>query len=223
MIGLISEEFLLGIALAWGPCLAYCIWIVLPIIFTEERVSWETGLSIVLTFSVGRAVSYLLLSILAVISGKVITHIFFIAGVEQYFTLAGGVLVVLLGVSSLFLLPLNIGSKRIISSIKSKSYFVLGVAVGLSPCAPLLTNLLYLMLRCKTVLEGAVAGLAFSLGTTLSPLIILSIIGGMIPQFVYRHGKLRIIGKILSYIACLILIVLGIKIILSAVTKIRGI
>jgi sulfite exporter TauE/SafE len=86
-----------------------------------------------------------------------------------------------------------------------------------------LTNLLYLMLRCKTVLEGAVAGLAFSLGTTLSPLIILSIIGGMIPQFVYRHGKLRIIGKILSYIACLILIILGIKIILSAVTKIRGI
>lgn len=223
MIELISEEFILGMTLAWGPCLAYCIWIVLPLIFAEKRVSWRTGFSTVLIFSLGRATSYLLLSILAVISGKAITHIFFVVGAEQYFKLIGGVLVALLGIKSLFLLPLNVGNERIIVSIKTKSYFALGAIVGLSPCAPLLTNLLYLMLRCRTILEGAAAGLAFSLGTTLSPLIILSIASGMIPQLMYKHEKIRFVSKILSYVACLILIILGIKMIFSAITRMKNI
>jgi sulfite exporter TauE/SafE len=92
-----------------------------------------------------------------------------------------------------------------------KSAIVLGLIIGLLPCAPLLAVLSYIGLISKSWVSSFWFSFSFGAGTFMSPLILLSIFAGWVPEFLKekRANYLRIF----SFFCGLIIIFLGIQLI----------
>jgi sulfite exporter TauE/SafE len=96
--------------------------------------------------------------------------------------------------------------------VESKAWHklpVLGLIIGLLPCAPLLAVFSYLGLVSRTWWHNLLYSLSFGLGTLLSPLLLLAGLTGLIPRFL--QGKKELYYKIFSFISGLIIIFLGLQ------------
>jgi sulfite exporter TauE/SafE len=193
----IVELFLGGLVLGHGPCLAFCAPIILPFVAGTED-TWTGGLKATLGFSAGRMLSYLFLALAASLSYAWLDNV--ILEDETHYTVRLVLSLTLLVLAALILLGhrTGIGSRGWLKGLTSGSPFVLGILVGLSPCAPLLASLAYIAVKAGEPHKGALMGLAFAVGTLLSPLLILGALSGSIKKLVRTSGKALLIFRILS-------------------------
>ena len=204
------DLFITGVALSWGPCLSFCAPILVPYIAGTQK-GWLNGLKVSLAFSLARVISYVSLSLISAIIGQYLIRRFYQTRAGSIIYLAAGVFVALLGIIIVigksphlhFCAPLKkIGSR---SGIKEMA--LLGIMVGLAPCLPLFGVLTYIAFNSQNFLHGAFLGLAFGLGTLISPLILIGPLAGGISMFLLKKP---LVYKIFSYLCGLILIYLGI-------------
>ena len=204
-----------GLSLGWGPCLAYCTVILAPYM-AGTKTGWKEGLKSSLVFSMGRLTAYTLLGALAGFSGKIFSSMYLAGNFSVYMQTAGGIYIFLIGVTVLAGKSTSIGLCRYLDKHNIKSMVALGLLVGLAPCAPLMGILVYMVLKCNNVLEGAVYGLFFGAGTTLSPIIIIGAVAGFLPGKVLANPKIylwfrRLCGVIIIYFSIKLLLPLIIR------------
>jgi len=212
--------FLTGLALGWGPCLSFCAPILAPYIAGSQN-NWLGGLKLSLAFSVARIAPYVILSLVSASVGQYLVSRFYqtqaataINGVAGLFICLLGV-IVLLGRAGHFSFC-KAGKK--IGGQGLKEMILLGTLVGFAPCAPLLGVLTYIAFNAGNLLQAATFGLVFGLGTIISPVILLGLAAGAIPQFLIRRPNLY---KIFTWACGIILIYLGVTMISENVQKIQ--
>lgn len=212
----IISFFVLGLSFGSGPCLASCGPIILSyIVGTKKNIL--KGFLVYALFSLSRILVYLILGILFFIVGK-----FFLEGLiekfSRYLSIIGGAFIVLLG--ALTLIGRRIGvpvcgflQKNLLEHDK-KSVILLGLIFGLLPCAPLLAVYSYIGLMQKSLITSQLYILSFGLGSFFSPLILIVLFAGFIPQFLI--AKKEAYSRYFSVICGIIIIWLGVDLILKA-------
>jgi hypothetical protein len=200
--------FILGFSFGSGPCLTSCGPLLLSyIVGTQKRVA--AGLFAYSLFSLVRIVVYLLLAILVFLLGRWAIE-GLIGGVSRYLFILGGTFMVLLG--TLVILSRRRDTKwcsflknRFLEHDK-KSIVLLGLLTAIFPCAPLMAMFSYLALISDKWWQSLVGALSFSLGVFISPLILLSALGGLLPQWLKGQG-----ARVLSYLGGIIMVILGLQ------------
>jgi len=72
-----------------------------------------------------------------------------------------------------------------------KSMALLGIMVGLTPCAPLLGVLTYIALTVKGPLLGMFYSLCFGIGpAVVTPIVIIGILAGVVPGAVFKTPRI---------------------------------
>ena len=189
MINLV-ELFMIGITMAFGPCLFFCTPIVLSYIAGTQD-SGRKGFKSVLIFSLSRAFICVLLGTLAGFFGEILTTTLDKYGLTIY--IIGGTFISLSGI--LILLGKNPNlhfcqiSRKYTVENDVRSSIILGIIIGLLPCAPLLGILVYISLISKDLWQGALLGLSFGVGTMISPLIIFGILVSSLPKIIMKNSK----------------------------------
>lgn len=168
----------------------------------------KKSIFVYLLFSLSRILVYIAFSISIFLFGQALTN-YFLGNFSQYLFIFGGLFIISIGI--LIMLgnsPHNKLCQRMNSFFlkkDAKTVIILGLVIGVLPCAPLISILSYIGLMAKSWLSALLLGLFFGLGTTLSPLLILAAASGSISKFVSNNKFYRIF-----YVFCgLIIIFLG--------------
>jgi len=186
----INELFLFGITLGWGQCLVSCSLVLAPYL-AGTSTSWKEGLKNTLIFSSGRLTAYILLGAIAGFSGKVINSVFITESLPYLVKTLSSLIILLFGIT--IISGKGRRSPQICNFIEKnniKSIMVLGLLIGLSPCAPFLEMLLYIILKSRNALDGAVYGMSFGIGTIFSPLLIIGAIAGFFPKILITNKNI---------------------------------
>lgn len=136
----------------------------------------------------------------------------------KYVLIFGGGFIIIIGLFLAFgkkleFSPWRFVYKNLLERDK-KSIFTVGLIIGLLPCAPLLSILSYVGLISRTWVSSLLYSLSFGIGTFVSPLILLTILAGIIPRlFLEKNAKY---ASIFSFICGFTIIFLGIQLILRA-------
>lgn len=133
---------------------------------------------------------------------------------------AGGSFIVMIGLfmvlgKRIVYLPFLKGLERRLLENDKKSVFILGLIIGLLPCAPLLAVFSYIALIASSSHESLAYSFFFGIGTSLSPLILLVAASGALSGFIRKKGEIYRRG--FSLVCGLIIIFLGIKLILRGI------
>ena len=193
----IFELFLGGLILGHGPCLAFCAPIILPYVASTEM-SWRGGLLSTLRFSAGRMISYLFLAVAASFSYAWLDSVVLEDSSRIIVKL---LLAFLLLAMAVWLLAGGRGMihpRGLLGRLTSGSPFVMGTLIGLSPCAPLLGSLAFIAAKAESPADGAVMGLAFAIGTVLSPLLILGALFGSARKLTGKSNRALLLLRIAS-------------------------
>jgi len=208
LIKMVANSFVLGIAMASGPCLASCGTLLLTYLAGTGKSVFK-AIAAYLLFSLSKILVYLVLGLLAFFLGRLIFEKF--SYLFNVILFGAGVFIILLGL--LMFLGKEINSapcaflRRNILEKDRKNIVILGLFSGLLPCAPLVTLLAYAGLISKNGLENLGYTFSFGLGTTISPLLILAALTGLLPNFLKRlKGSY---GRIFNIICGLIMVILG--------------
>lgn len=215
-----SSLFLIGLSFGLGPCLASCGPILISYIAGTKK-NILKSLSAYLLFSIARIAVYLALGLIIFFLGQFVIENWLGQFSRYIFILTGAFLIILgtLIASSIVQQNNRLGKtcqflhKRLLMR-DTKSVILLGLFMGLAPCIPLLALFGYLGLICKTWIHALIYSISFGLGTSLSPLLILSALAGLIPNFLERQKE--IYSRILSFVCGLIIIFLGLQLIRQA-------
>jgi sulfite exporter TauE/SafE len=213
MLNIALSLFISGVLFGSGPCLASCGPILISYIAGTKKEPIK-GFFVYVLFSLSRISVYVLLS-LGIFSLGRLAMDRFLGSFSKYLLIIGGAFVIVMGL-------LIISGKRWESGICSylyknvlehdkKSIVILGLIIGLLPCAPLLGLFSYIGLVSKTWVSSLLYSLAFGMGTFLSPLLLLAFASG----FITRLFKNQIIPfqRILGFLCGLIIILLGAQLI----------
>lgn len=189
---LLLNFFISGLILGSSSCALSCGWLLFPFI-SEKKASIKKSFFKFLSFHIGKIVSYVILGGLVGYSSQFITKL----TNSKFLWLGGGVLFFIMGLLNLILPE----SRRI--SIKKNFVGVAGFIVGILPCGPLVGFLVYLAYVANNAIGGAVAGLAFGIGNTFNPLIILIFLipaGTSLFERIIRNEKIyRIAGSMVFF------------------------
>jgi sulfite exporter TauE/SafE len=198
MWGEILQAISLGFLYGIGPCTLSCAPLVVPLIMSTAKNS-KHGVWLSLVFSFGRVLSYILLGALTGFLGYVLIKV-----VSKKIL---GIFLIILGI----LLFFKIQNKCILKSkIKiSSSSIALGTGFiyGMAPCQPLIA-LLGLTAASSSAFTGLLMGLAFGIGTIISPIIILGFFSGW-------FAKQKEFKEIIPYVSGVFLIIMGLIYIIS--------
>ncbi|MBU1998707.1 MAG: sulfite exporter TauE/SafE family protein [Candidatus Omnitrophota bacterium] len=222
MLKLSLTFFIYGLLFGVGPCLASCG----PLLVAYFSGSSKNILMSLLEyayFSLAKILAYLLITLSVFSIGKVAArHI--IGEYSVYIFIVGGIFIILVGLS--MIVPLGSitfeeGKNKIFDRLtkfikrevlpksNKMTIIILGLLIGLLPCLPLLTIASYIGLASSHWTESILYGLAFGLGTSLSPLVMLVFFSGMISRFVRSKNYARVFRIVCG----LIIIFLGFKLI----------
>jgi len=209
------ELFMIGITMAFGPCLFFCTPIVLSYIAGTQD-SGRKGFKSVLIFSLSRAFIYVLLGLLAGFLGKMLTTTLDKYSLTIYFI--GGIFISLSGILILMGKNPNLHLCQILRKYTDEddigNTIILGIIVGLLPCTPLLGILVYISLVSKDLWQGALLGLSFGVGTMISPLIIFGIAVSALPKIIMKNPKTF---KIFKKACGFLLFLFGVQLIVSQI------
>jgi hypothetical protein len=198
MWGEILQAITLGFLYGIGPCTLSCAPLVVPLIMATAKNS-KQGIWLSLIFSFGRVLSYMLLGALTGFLGYIL--------IKLISKKVLGVFLILIGV----LLFFKIQNRCILKSkIKITSFSIAlgtGFVYGLAPCQPLL-GLMALTAASSSAITGLLMGLAFGIGTIISPIIILGFFSGW-------FAKQKEFKNIIPYVSGVFLIIMGLIYILS--------
>ena len=210
LLQLFGIGFSFGLA---GPCLLVCTPVLISYIAGKQAKPKQALLDISVFLS-GRLLAYLLLGYLAGLSGLILRQ-FANSGLVSLFRLAGGIIIVLLGIYVwLGREPFSRLCKRRADAIfNSGSLFILGFAVGVFPCAPLLALLLEITLISKSAMGGMFYALFFGLGTFISGFIAVGALSGIFTWLAPRFFKSKTSGLIFKVTCAVLLILLGLNLI----------
>ncbi|HAM39007.1 MAG: hypothetical protein A2474_02845 [Elusimicrobia bacterium RIFOXYC2_FULL_34_12] len=203
----VTELFITGIVLGVGPCFLFCAPLISSYIFANGADQKE-GLKITISFSLGRILAYSLLGFASV----ALINTFDIQ--KDVFKRAAGILLLLI-------LPIyNIGKDKIkvcnfLCKFSEKrlnfNSFFIGLLIGLSPCAPLLAILSYIVVKSESIYFGLFYGFMFGVGTFISPLIFCGLLLGFISNYCSKSKEMFLIFKIIGNV---LLIIFALKLIL---------
>jgi sulfite exporter TauE/SafE len=190
-----------------GSCLFLCTPILATFFAGDQSHSLHT-IKKVLWFLLGRLAAYVLLGTIAGLSAQLFDQFIHSIYLSAIKLLIGG-MIVFLGFFILFKKS-HSSCKNLSSSSRDAgpfALFSLGFSIGLSPCPPLISLLLEIILMCQVWYHGAFYGLAFGIGTLLSGMIVLGVIGcaaASIPRFLSKYlPRSTVFFKYLS--ACLLI------------------
>jgi sulfite exporter TauE/SafE len=216
MFKIIVGLFLSGLLFGSGPCLASCGPILIAYI-AGARKNVVKSLLVYILFSISRIFVYILLALMVFFFGRFMLEQL-LGEYYKYVIIVGGAFIILIGIlmalgRSLEIRPFKFLGKTILEH-DIKSIVVLGLIIGLLPCAPLLAILSYVGLVSKSWPQSLLYGFSFGLGTFISPLILLAMLAGLMPGFLV--DKKGLYAQIFSLICGLIIIFLGLQLIRKA-------
>ena len=213
---IIISLFVAGLLFGSGPCVASCgPFLITYIAGSKKNIS--KGIMVYILFSAARIFVYVVLSLaILFLSRFAIERL--LGGLYKYVLISGGGFIIIIGLFMAFGKKLEFGlwrslHKNLLERDK-KSIFAVGLAIGLLPCAPLLSILSYVGLISRTWLDSLLYALAFGIGTFVSPLILLTILAGIIPRLFLE--KKTVYSSIFSFICGSTIIFLGIQLITRA-------
>jgi len=188
--------FALGLSFGAGPCLATCGPILVSYV-AGTRKNIPAGIRDYLIFSSCRIFVYVILGLLIYSLGRLAVTAF-MASYSRYIFILGGVFIVSIGI---FIAT----NKKI--WFKNKNLVIMGVTIGLLPCAPMIAVLSYIGLVSKSWLQSLFFSFSFGLGTLISPLILIVVIAGFIPKILEKTQALY--SKVFGIICGAVIIFLG--------------
>jgi len=217
MLNIMSSLFLSGLFFGSGPCLASCGPVLISYVAGAGKDIGKSFLAYVL-FSLARICVYLVLGGLIFSLGRLFTEKT-LGSFSRYIFLAGGIFIVTIGILTAAGRHPESGfcgflQKKLLKEDK-KSIFLLGALIGLLPCAPLLALFSYTGLVAKSWAESIFYNLSFGIGTFLSPLLPLVLVSGFLSRLINKQAA--IYQKIFSFIAGIIVIYLGARLLIRGV------
>lgn len=200
MVKIAISLFISGLLFGAGPCLASCG----PLLTTYIAASKKNIPASIITyiwFSFSRIAVYIALSLIIFFFGE-----FALARLSgswlNYLIVAAGLTIIFIGVGVIF-------NKKLEFSLPP---ILMGAAVGILPCGPLLAVLSYIGLVSKAWQESLLYGLSFGLGTLLSPLVLLSVFSGWLGNWLKSNRYYRIF----RFTCGMIIILLGLNLLRRA-------
>jgi len=220
MFRTVASLLLLGLSFGIGPCLATCGPILIPYIVGNKKNTLKS-LGVYFLFSSARIAVYLVLGVAVFFLGRLIIEMQ-LARFSRYISVFFGIFLIIVGALTAW--GNNLGQrqengfcrfvhKNLLTRDK-KNVILMGLITGLAPCAPLLALFAYLGLVSKTWVHALIYSFSFGLGTLLSPLLILSLLAGLIPNLL--TGQKQVYSKILSFVCGLVIIFFGVQLIMRA-------
>lgn len=211
------DLFITGVSLSWGPCFSFCAPVLLPYIAGTQK-GWRNGLKLSLVFSLARIVPYVILSLISAGLGQYLIRMFYQAKGSLLIQICTGVFIVILGLVVVMGKSTHPGLctpflKKLTPQKGIWQVLVLGLLIGAAPCLPLFGVLLYIAFNATCLMQGAFLGLAFGLGTLVSPVIFFGPLVAGLPRLLEKEPRLY---KIFSLACGLILIYLGISVLWGA-------
>ncbi|OGX14993.1 MAG: hypothetical protein A2166_00670 [Omnitrophica WOR_2 bacterium RBG_13_41_10] len=194
-----------------GPCFLTCTPVLITYV-TASKKRFVPAIKDVIVFFLARLLAYVTLGFLAGLSAMALRQ-FINSGSVLFFRSSSGVISILLGV---FILLNRKEADFTCKGAHNKVYnfggiFLLGFAIGITPCAPLVTLLFQITLMSKTAFDGMFYALFFGLGTFVSGLLVTGvltgILGGVTARFL-RSEKSKLAFRIA---AASLLILLGLS------------
>ena len=187
------ELFLSGLVLGAGPCMLFCLPLLIPLVASTSN-GWVEGIKATLAFSLSRLLAYMLLGLGAGFFGELLFD--FIGQTEFSFIVwtIGGVFIsalgflILLGEQSRFVACRTLRKYTIDRGLKS--FVFIGFIVGVTPCVPLIGVLTHIAFSVKSPLVGAFYGLCFGLGASIvTPITALGVIAGGTPRIIFKTPR----------------------------------
>ncbi|HTY44942.1 MAG TPA: sulfite exporter TauE/SafE family protein [Patescibacteria group bacterium] len=216
MFPLIANLFVTGLLLGCGPCAASCGPILVSYV-AGTRKNVTGALAFYAQFCAGRMAVYAGLSIAVFFAGSFVFE-GACGSIARYAAIAGGAFIAVIGVLMALGKDLAWPVCRMFEAhFLQKGYpsaLLLGLVLGISPCAPLFAVLSYVGLVSKTWAQAFCYGLAFGAGTCVSVLIVLVALAGCIPAWLRRGPAIYV--RLLRTSCGLVIAVLGIQVIMKA-------
>jgi len=213
------ELFLSGLVLGAGPCMLFCLPLLIPLIAGTSE-GWVEGIKGTLAFSLSRLLAYTVLGLGSGFFGELIFHyvgqtefgaIVWAVGGVFIFTLG---VVILLGEQNRSQVCRVLRRYTIDDGLKSLAF--IGFIVGVTPCPPLIGVLTHIALSVKSPLIGAFYGLCFGLGASIfTPIVVLGVIAGGAPGLIFKSPRVQ---ELFKRSCGLILVLLGARQIYTQIT-----
>lgn len=184
MIAGFLELFWGGILVGSSSCLFFCAPVILPYLLGTSE-NWKKSFQAILLFSGGRIFIYTFYGLLIGLGKQIYLDNF--AGSQLNFLLQifVGLFILIIG----FLLILGKEKKAFCPGLENllikhnlRTVFILGLFMGSAPCPPLLAAFAYIFFKTTDFISSIFLTLAFGLGTAISPLLVLGVFSGFIPQ-----------------------------------------
>lgn len=198
MWGEILQAITLGFLYGIGPCTLSCAPLVVPLIMSTAK-NTKHGIWLSLVFSLGRVLSYMLLGALTGFLGYVLTQF-----ISKRIL---GIFLIILGILLFFKIQNKCILKSKIKITSSSIALGTGFIYGLAPCQPLIA-LLGLTAASSSAITGLIMGIAFGIGTIVSPILVLGLFSGW-------FAKQKEFKEIIPYVSGIFLIIIGIIYIIS--------
>jgi len=202
------QLFLIGVVSSYGACMISCWPIALPFV-TATSDAWTKRVQAALVFLLVKLVVYGVLGFTAASLGRVLTIWLRLHG-EILFAVSGGA-IVLLGVRAALtgVHPCSAILRRLKPSKGLTSSALLGLLVGIVPCATSTAVLAYIALSAESPLSGAALGLAFGAGKFFSPLLPATVFVG----YFESHFKLNRVW--MRWICGMLVATMGLRLLFS--------
>jgi len=204
-----AQLFAIGLTAGFGlQCFFVCAPLILPCVAAADG-DWRCALKDLFCLLGGRLIAYI---ILGAIAGGVGFYIDRITGsiAVNWLKSSAGYVMILLGLSVTLGLGLNIRPCSRLSKntfVKGGGLVLIGLAIGMAPCLPLVSVMFEITLISKTPFLGALYGLAFGAGTLLASIVTLGPPAACLGHFTVRLVKNKALQSTLR-IACGILIII---------------
>jgi sulfite exporter TauE/SafE len=138
--------------------------------------------------------------------------------ISKYIFILGGSFVIIMGL--LMIASVKLESRVCPFFVKKlllqdkKNIVILGLIIGLLPCAPLFAVFSSTMLVSKNWASFLMHVVSFGLGTLFSPLLLVVFFAGFIPKFFLN--KRPVYSRILNFLCGIIMLFLGTQLIMQA-------
>ena len=197
-----TSLFLIGLSYGSTACMLSCMPFLSPILLANSR-SVSHAMAVVLPFSVGRVVSYVLMAILASLSVQHVKSIIDNPAISQLILGSATMIVaIVMFYRSYQNRPSACSSQKpTISKTSIVGYFTMGLSISLNPCAPILT-LIAAAANSSSVSNAALMGLSFGLGAIGATILfygffISSVAREIISQFSHHKRNIERVAALL--------------------------